>query len=70
MLRVRLAGGGGHGEASQRDVAAVLRDVIEEKMSVAHARDAYGVAVSGSPPVLDAAGTATLRARMRERTSK
>ena len=67
VLRVRLAGGGGHGEASRRDVAAVLRDVIEEKMSVAHARDAYGVAVAGSPPEVDAAGTAALRARMRER---
>ena len=61
---MRLAGGGGHGEASQRDVAAVLRDVIEEKMSVAHARDAYGVVLVGLPLTVDESATSTLRRKL------
>ena len=64
LLRVRLAGGGGHGEASQRDVAAVLRDVIEDKMSVAHARDAYGVVLVGLPLTVDEGATSTLRRKL------
>jgi len=52
MLKVRLAGGGGHGDPRERDPAAVLLDVLEEKMTVAHAREAYGVAIAGDPPRL------------------
>ncbi|MEP7205880.1 MAG: hydantoinase B/oxoprolinase family protein [Casimicrobiaceae bacterium] len=63
VLRVRLAGGGGHGAPELRDVAAVLADVVEQKMSIAHARDAYGVVISSSPLAVDAAGTAALRSR-------
>jgi len=49
---VRLAGGGGHGNPGERDVAAVLLDVLEEKMTIAHAREAYGVEIAGDPPSL------------------
>ncbi|MEO5700360.1 MAG: hydantoinase B/oxoprolinase family protein [Casimicrobiaceae bacterium] len=63
VLRVRLAGGGGHGAAKLRDVAAVLADVVEQKMSIAHARDAYSVVIGGSPPTVDVARTAALRSR-------
>ncbi len=62
VLRVRLAGGGGHGDPRARDAEAVLADVREEKITSAHARDAYGVVVAGTPPVVDAAATAALRA--------
>lgn len=62
VFRVRLAGAGGHGDPFERDPAAVLRDVRDGKMSVAHARDAYGVVVDGTGFDLDAAATARLRA--------
>lgn len=57
VLKVRLAGGGGHGNPFERDPEAVLDDVLEEKMSVEHARNAYGVVISGCPPAVDYAAT-------------
>ena len=63
VLRVRLAGGGGHGDPRLRDPDAVLEDVLEGKMTAAHARAAYGVVVSGEPPAIDARQTAALRSR-------
>ena len=57
MLKVRLAGGGGHGNPFERDPEAVLDDVLEEKMSVEHARNAYGVVISGCPLAVDYAAT-------------
>jgi len=62
VLQVRLAGGGGHGNPLERDPAAVLADVLEEKMSVEHARDVYGVVFSGSPPDIDLVATSRTRA--------
>lgn len=61
VLRVRLAGGGGHGDPLARSPQAVLADVIEEKMTLAHARDTYGVVIDGDPPAVDAAQTTRLR---------
>jgi N-methylhydantoinase B len=61
LLRVRLAGGGGHGNPFLRNKAAVLEDVIEEKMSIDHAKAAYGVVISTSPLAVDEAATALLR---------
>ena len=61
LLRVRLAGGGGHGNPFLRDKAAVLEDVIEEKMSIDHAKVAYGVVISTKPLAVDEAATALLR---------
>ncbi len=52
LLKIRLAGGGGHGPARQRDPAAVLADVLEEKMTVTHAREVYGVLIDGNPPTI------------------
>jgi N-methylhydantoinase B len=63
LLQLRLAGGGGHGDPLARDPAAVLADVVEQKMSIAHAKDAYGVVVAGDPPRVDEAATRALRAR-------
>ncbi len=63
VLRVRLAGGGGHGDPLLRDAAAVLDDVLEEKMTICHARTAYGVVIGGNPLAVDEAQTARLRAR-------
>ncbi len=63
LLKVRLSGGGGHGNPLARDPAAVLDDVIEQKMSAAHALDAYGVVIAGIPPKVDETATRALRAR-------
>jgi hypothetical protein len=54
-----------------RDADAVLRDVIEEKMTTLHARAAYGVVLAGSPLAVDATETARLRAlRVADRNSR
>jgi N-methylhydantoinase B len=65
LLRIRLAGGGGHGNPFDRNPTSVLDDVLEDKMSIEQARNAYGVAIeggSGSPLAVDNVGTASLRA--------
>ncbi|MGH8850183.1 MAG: hydantoinase B/oxoprolinase family protein [Casimicrobiaceae bacterium] len=69
VLRIRLAGGGGHGDPFERDPARVLDDVLEDKMSIEHARGAYGVAIdggSGSSLEVDVRGSADLRAARRK----
>ena len=61
-----MAGAGGYGDPLERDSDAVLWDVIEEKVSIAHAAEAYGVVVEpGNPPTLDEAATSRLRTQMR-----
>ena len=46
-VRVRLSppGGGGYGDARERDVDRVLADVVDGYVSIEQAREAYGVAV-------------------------
>jgi N-methylhydantoinase B len=69
VFRHVLAGGGGYGPPLERDPALVLKDVRQERVTLAHARDAYGVAIFGSGDDgdlrVDAAATAALRDRMR-----
>ena len=60
VISYRTCGGGGYGPPREREPERVLRDVLEEKVSVERARDVYGVVVSGRE--LDAAATAELRA--------
>jgi len=48
LLRVITPGGGGYGDPSERDPAAVKRDLIEGKISATAAREIYGaIADSG-----------------------
>ena len=61
VIRGEMPGSGGHGDPFQRDPAAVLEDVRQEKMSLAHASDAYGVVVDPDSMTLDVAGTHRLR---------
>ena len=61
VYRIHIAGGGGYGDAFTRDPAAVLRDVILGKVTVDHAREAYGVVVRGTPPQVDEDATRALR---------
>lgn len=62
-------GGGGHGDPLSREPAAVAADVADGFVSVAAARERYGVVLdcSGPLPAVDAAATATLRASLRMR---
>ena len=45
VVTVELPGGGGYGPPAARDPARVLEDVREGYVSLAQARDAYGVAI-------------------------
>jgi N-methylhydantoinase B len=53
------AGGGGFGPAFERDPAAVLGDVLDGKVSVAAARDRYGVVIADGR--VDEEATANVR---------
>lgn len=59
-----MPGGGGWGDPFERDLDAVARDVRNEKVMPAAARDLYGVVVDEAGSV-DAAATEQLRARLR-----
>jgi N-methylhydantoinase B len=60
VVSYRTCGGGGYGPPEERDPARVLRDVLEDKVSVERARDVYRVAVAERK--LDETATAELRA--------
>lgn len=60
VIRTRTGGGGGYGEAVERDPAAVRDDVIDGYVSPEHARTAYRVAIDAVGNV-DPAATAQLR---------
>jgi len=63
-LTVLSAGGGGWGDALERDPSALLDDVRNGMVSVKKARDAYGVVVADG--VVDEQATHNLRAALRE----
>jgi 5-oxoprolinase (ATP-hydrolysing) len=61
----RMAGGGGWGDPLDRDPAAVAQDVRNEKVGTRSASEHYGVVLAADGSV-DVAGTAELRASMRD----
>lgn len=63
VVEVRSAGGGGWGDPYERDTAQVLADVLREFVSVAAARNDYGVVIDPVSMLVDEAATAALRAR-------
>jgi N-methylhydantoinase B len=65
VVRHVLAGGGGYGWPFERDVAAVIEDVRDGKVTAAAARTEYGVALDPATLAVDAAETERLRAAMR-----
>jgi len=65
VYRHELAGAGGWGDPFSRDPEHVLRDVLEEKISVAYARREYGVAIDERTWTIVAEETARLRAAAR-----
>src|SRR5690242_16732762 len=64
VVRIRTTGGGGWGDPLDRPVAEVLRDIAWRKVSVAGAREDYGVVVLDSASA-DLAATEALRAERR-----
>jgi N-methylhydantoinase B len=60
-----MAGGGGWGSPLDRDAELVRADVVSEKVTIAHARGAYGVVVDPATLQVDRAATEELRAKMR-----
>jgi N-methylhydantoinase B len=71
VYRHVMSSGGGFSDPLAREPERVLRDVIEEKMTPAHATSAYGVVIVPGPegPRLDEAMTAQCRAAMRSALS-
>jgi N-methylhydantoinase B len=67
VVRVVTTGGGGWGDALEREPELVLRDVVQAKVSVAAAREAYGVVIveRDGDCSLDETATAKLRAERR-----
>jgi len=61
IFRLVGAGGGGFGDAFEREPARVLADVIEEKVSVDGAARDYGVAIDPLTLTVDQSGTLSLR---------
>lgn len=68
-VRVETCGGGGYGPPWERDPELVLRDVREEKISPARARDAYGVSVDTDRWAVEPAETERLRRQLKDRGS-
>ena len=62
VFRHIAAGAGGWGNPFERDSQAVLRDVLEEKVTLTHARNAYGVVINPQTYEIDEAATQRLRA--------
>jgi N-methylhydantoinase B len=58
-----MCGAGGYGDALERSPAMVLEDVLDEKISPAHARRMYGVVIADG--AVDMQRTRALRASMR-----
>jgi N-methylhydantoinase B len=69
LFRHEVAGGGGWGDPLERDPALVLKDVLNEFVSLRSAREDYGVVLAGKPLAVEEAATAALRARIRKARS-
>lgn len=69
QVRIRTSGGGGYGDPFEREPSAVLQDVVKGYVTVARARDSYGVAIleEDGRYRLDEAATARLRKTLERR---
>jgi N-methylhydantoinase B len=69
VYRHVMAGGGGFGNPLERDAEKVRADVLDGKVTIDHARDAYGVVImNDAEGRVDIAATRELRAARREAT--
>lgn len=68
VYRHVMAGGGGFGNPFERDPEKVRADVLDGKVTVEHARRAYGVVLAdGADARVDLAGTQALRSKVKSR---
>ncbi len=69
VISFQQSGAGGYGDPFARDPARVLADVLDDYVSIAAARDQYGVVITGNGAelALDEGATAALRERSRNR---
>ena len=64
-----LAGAGGYGPPTERDSQAVLRDVVEDYVSIDGALIDYGVVIEPQRMIIDEAATRELRASLAREAS-
>ncbi|MEM7541755.1 MAG: hydantoinase B/oxoprolinase family protein [Pseudomonadota bacterium] len=57
LLRHQTAGGGGYGDPMQREVGAVLEDVLDEFITIDDARNLYGVVIDPDSLEVDLGAT-------------
>ena len=67
LYRLIQAGAGGYGDPLERDVDAILDDVQQEKLTVEHVRQEYGVVIDSDTLELDRQATEELRASMEKK---
>lgn len=65
VFRHELPGAGGWGNALDRDLDLVARDLRDGLVTIEGAARDYGVIATGDPPVIDKAATEALRANLR-----
>lgn len=61
VLRLQVAGAGGWGRPTDRDPQAVLKDVVDEKVSPERAREVYKAAIDTAHGAVDQEATRKLR---------
>lgn len=66
QLHLYAAGGGGYGDPLEREVNAVLEDVLDRKVSIEKAREDYGVVIEGMPLRVNLDETAKIRNRLKK----
>ena len=69
VFRHELAGGGGWGDPLDRDPTLVLKDVLDELVSIDAARRQYGVVINLDHRDVEASATNALRAELRSQRS-
>ncbi len=65
VVRVNMNAGGGYGDPLEREPELVLGDVLDGYVSIAGAREDYGVVIMPDNPAVDYPATEELRRRMR-----
>ena len=67
VYKLVQAGAGGYGDPLERDLYAILDDVEQEKLTIDHVREEYGVVIDPDTLELDIKATEVLRTSMRKR---